>query len=149
MYRREAVRRLKEHFRHHDDGRETPYLDEACRLAYDALDRYDQILMKFGTFERAMGAVYPVHCWECGYYHPNQMYCERPCERKMARMPMDYCSFGIRKSNLDEELIGLSQVELDTLMTVIRAEGIQKAASMTRSELREYMERAELDVQST
>jgi hypothetical protein len=99
--------------------------------------------MKFGTFERAMGAVYPVHCWECGYYHPNQMYCERPCEAPVMRMPMDYCRGGHRKMNVDEELCGLTQAELDTLMMVIREEGIQKASMMTKYELREYMERNE------
>lgn len=56
MDRREAIRRLKEHFEIHNDRRPTPYLDEAARLAYDALEKYDQILEKFGSFENVMAA---------------------------------------------------------------------------------------------
>ena len=37
MTRDEAIWRLKDHFRVHDDGRPTPYLDEAVRMAIEAL----------------------------------------------------------------------------------------------------------------
>lgn len=43
MTAREAIRRLKDHFAVHDDGRPTPYLDEAVQLAYTALEYYGQI----------------------------------------------------------------------------------------------------------
>lgn len=35
----EAIRRLKDHFRIHDDGRPTPYLDEAVAMAYAAMEK--------------------------------------------------------------------------------------------------------------
>lgn len=40
MTAQEAIRRLKDHFAVHDDGRPTPYLDEAVQLAYTALECY-------------------------------------------------------------------------------------------------------------
>ena len=39
MTREEAIRRIKDHFRIHDDGRPTPYLDEAVAMAIEALSR--------------------------------------------------------------------------------------------------------------
>ena len=36
---KEAILRLKDHFRIHDDGRPTPYLDEAVGMAYEALEK--------------------------------------------------------------------------------------------------------------
>lgn len=50
MTAREAIRRLKDHFAVHDDGRPTPYLDEAVQLAYTALEWYgktEEIVDKF------------------------------------------------------------------------------------------------------
>lgn len=44
MEMREAIERLKDHFRIHDDGRPTPYLDKAELMAYDAMEK--QIPMK-------------------------------------------------------------------------------------------------------
>ena len=39
MTNKEAIRRLKDHFRIHDDGRPTPYLDKAKLMAYEALEK--------------------------------------------------------------------------------------------------------------
>lgn len=39
MTENEAIRRLKDHFRVHDDGRPTPYLDEAVSMAIKALEK--------------------------------------------------------------------------------------------------------------
>lgn len=39
MTAKEAIRRIKDHFRVHDDGRPTPYLDEAVKMAINALER--------------------------------------------------------------------------------------------------------------
>lgn len=39
MTEKEAIERLKDHFRIHDDGRPTPYLDEAVSMAIAALDK--------------------------------------------------------------------------------------------------------------
>ena len=39
MQGREAIERLKYHFAHHDDGRPTPYLDEAAAMAINALEK--------------------------------------------------------------------------------------------------------------
>lgn len=37
---KEAIWRLKEHFRVHDDGRRpTPKLDEACKIAYECMEK--------------------------------------------------------------------------------------------------------------
>jgi len=36
---KEAIWRLKEHFRVHDDGRPTPKLDEACKIAYECMEK--------------------------------------------------------------------------------------------------------------
>lgn len=35
----EAIERLKDHFRIHDDGRPTPYLDEAVAMAHAAMEK--------------------------------------------------------------------------------------------------------------
>ena len=42
MTESEAIRRLKDHFRVHDDGRPTPYLDEAVSMAIHALEEIQQ-----------------------------------------------------------------------------------------------------------
>ena len=39
MTEKEAIRRIKDHFRVHDDGRPTPYLDEAVTMSIKALER--------------------------------------------------------------------------------------------------------------
>ena len=39
MTEREAIERLKDHFEVHDDGRPTPYLDEAVSMAIAALEK--------------------------------------------------------------------------------------------------------------
>ena len=39
MNENEAIERIKDHFRVHDDGRPTPYLDEAVSMAIDALKK--------------------------------------------------------------------------------------------------------------
>ena len=39
MTPQETIRRLKDHFRIHDDGRPTPYLDEAAQMAITALEK--------------------------------------------------------------------------------------------------------------
>lgn len=39
MDNREAIRRLKDHFRIHDDGRPTPKLDKAVSMAIKALEK--------------------------------------------------------------------------------------------------------------
>lgn len=52
MTAREAIRRLKDHFAVHDDGRPTPYLDEAVQLAYEALEWYghmEEVVDKWTT----------------------------------------------------------------------------------------------------
>ena len=39
MTNEEAIRRLRYHFAIHDDGRPTPYLDEAVQMAIEALEK--------------------------------------------------------------------------------------------------------------
>ena len=43
MTESDAIRRLKDHFRVHDDGRPTPYLDEAVSMAISALEELQKI----------------------------------------------------------------------------------------------------------
>lgn len=46
--------RLQDHFRVHDDGCETPYLDEAVEMMYKILEEYYKITKRFGSFEEIM-----------------------------------------------------------------------------------------------
>lgn len=39
MTEKEAIERLKDHFRIHDDGRPTPYLDKTVSMAINALEK--------------------------------------------------------------------------------------------------------------
>ena len=50
MTESEAIKRLKDHFRIHDDGRPTPYLDEAVSMAIKALEEVQQY-RAIGTVE--------------------------------------------------------------------------------------------------
>lgn len=43
----EATRRLEDHFAVHDDGRPTPYLDEAVRVMFESLNKYDSLMKNF------------------------------------------------------------------------------------------------------
>lgn len=43
MTNKEAILRLKDHFAIHDDGRPTPHLDEAKRMAIEALKIADRL----------------------------------------------------------------------------------------------------------
>lgn len=40
MTNEEAIRRLKDHFRIHDDGRPTPYLDKAVNIAIKSIETH-------------------------------------------------------------------------------------------------------------
>lgn len=48
----EAIFRLRDHFRIHDDGRPTPYLDEAARMSYQALLNQKWLREKIIEFEK-------------------------------------------------------------------------------------------------
>ena len=50
----EVKRRLEVHFAIHNDGRETPYLDETIQTMYVILDNYDRLTERFGSFEKMM-----------------------------------------------------------------------------------------------
>lgn len=43
MTNKEAIRRLIDHFAIHDDGRPTPYLDEAKHMAIEALEKVERL----------------------------------------------------------------------------------------------------------
>jgi len=53
----EAIVRLQDHFRVHDDGRPTPYLDEAVLLAYRALENQKWLREKLIEYEKNPTAV--------------------------------------------------------------------------------------------
>lgn len=57
MNNKEAIRRIKDHFRVHDDGRPTPYLDEAVMLAIEALER--------ATPKKPIGDLHSVPHYRC------------------------------------------------------------------------------------
>lgn len=58
MTNAEVILRLKDHFAIHDDGRPTPYLDEAERMAIEALEIADRL-------EQADADVYNKCCEVC------------------------------------------------------------------------------------
>lgn len=68
----EAIARLQDHFRVHDDGRPTPLLDEACREAFKALEKQIpiepigqyKVCPKCGVIE--FGLNEPNYCEWCG-----------------------------------------------------------------------------------
>ena len=72
MDAKEAIARIKNHFAVHDDGRPTPYLDEAVSMAINALRR--QIPMKVSIINwnpakcPSCGCVLSEHLGD-GYYH--------------------------------------------------------------------------------
>ena len=49
MNNKEAIRRLKDHFRVHDDGRLTPFLDTAVLMAYEALEKQIPKAVKYNN----------------------------------------------------------------------------------------------------
>lgn len=63
MDRKEAIWRLQDHFRVHNDGRPTPKLDEAVRIMFEALQEpersYDEIMV--GDIIKNFGCEYEVH----------------------------------------------------------------------------------------
>lgn len=61
----EAKLRLKDHFMIHNDGRPTPYLDEAARMAYEALGKQ---IPKKPIYASIDGFTLPVpyYCPVCG-----------------------------------------------------------------------------------
>ena len=54
MDNQEVIARLADHFRVHNDGRLTPYLDEAVDTMFDSLEKYSMIVERFGSFEKLM-----------------------------------------------------------------------------------------------
>lgn len=56
---KEAIRRIKDHFRIHDDGRPTPYLNEAVKIAIESMEK--QIPKKVQIKRWA-----PARCPSCG-----------------------------------------------------------------------------------
>lgn len=52
MDEREAIYRLRDHFRVHDDGRPTPYLDEAATMAYRALENQKWLRERLIEYEK-------------------------------------------------------------------------------------------------
>ncbi len=66
MEAKEALIRIKDHFRIHDDGRPTPYLDEAVGIAIDALEK--QITKKPKKLEASLGMI--IECPNCERLQP-------------------------------------------------------------------------------
>ena len=75
MTEAEAIARLKDHFKIHDDGRPTPKLDEAVDMAINALEK--QIAKK--PIVRGLGQRY---CSVCGCGGADHQYCGR-CGQKL------------------------------------------------------------------
>ncbi len=71
MKEQEAILRLKDHFRIHNDGRPTPYLDEAVNMAISALEKQiakKPILYSKKKSEIKEGDFVYVKCPSCGEY---------------------------------------------------------------------------------
>ena len=77
MDRKEAIWRLQDHFRVHNDGRPTPKLDEAVRIMFEALKEPEI-----------------VHCKDCRHWDKEIMYCNHT---GMQIEPDGYCVYGERK----------------------------------------------------
>lgn len=45
----------------------------------------------------AVDAVLVIRCKDCGYYHRNNLVCDRPFESPVCRLPDDFCSKGVKK----------------------------------------------------
>lgn len=81
MDNKEAIRRLKDHFRVHDDGRPTPFLDEAERMAYEALEKQIPKTVKYNNR----------HGDGCDYYNRDYFNCPA-CGRRLRNKQKDpYC----------------------------------------------------------
>ena len=70
---KEAIWRLKEHFRVHDDGRPTPKLDEACKIAYECMEKQlpkKPIIKSEKEVPRThnLGRLLRFHCPNCGRF---------------------------------------------------------------------------------
>ena len=80
MTEAEAIARLKDHFKIHDDGRPTPKLDEAVGMAINALEK--QIAKKVKELNEEKN-LYVASCTVCGYLvYRNQRYCDG-CGQKL------------------------------------------------------------------
>lgn len=81
MNNQEAIERLKDHFRIHDDGRPTPYLDKAELMAYEALEKQIPQAVKYNNRHGD------------GYDHYNRDYFNCPaCGRRLRNKQKDpYC----------------------------------------------------------
>lgn len=90
----EVKRRLGDHFAVHDDGRPTPYLDEAVMTMFAILDYAQLLTDKFGSLEQALEAEKVVHCKDCGIWNSEKEICNKPCESMKWRRPDDYCCDG-------------------------------------------------------
>ena len=81
MTEAEAIARLKDHFKIHDDGRPTPKLDEAVGMAINALEKHIAKKPRFYAHN--------YYCTECGNLVGNNefkwqrfMYCDK-CGQKL------------------------------------------------------------------
>lgn len=89
----EAIRRLRDHFVIHDDGRPTPYLDEAEHLAIESLKKQIPKKPTYTGEKNVYGAVVRV-CNECG---------DKVCISPMAKEYENYCrSCGKRLTDWSE-----------------------------------------------
>lgn len=61
---KEAIRRIKDHFRIHNDGRPTPFLDEAVSMAIQSLEKQiPKTVIRYGDDES--DHVFCPSCNEC------------------------------------------------------------------------------------
>lgn len=67
---KEVIERIKDHFRIHDDGRPTPYLDEAVSMAIKSLEKQEPKKPIYSKYEdNGFGEEIPYQaaCPTCGY----------------------------------------------------------------------------------
>lgn len=107
----EVKRRLAQHFAVHDDGKPTPYLDEAVLTMVTILDQAQMLINKFGSLEAALDAEKVTHCWECAIWRPDKTQgdlvgiCNKPCESMRWRCYDEYCYEGQYYKKVDDELM--------------------------------------------
>lgn len=101
----EVKRRLEQHFAIHDDGRPTPYLDEAVLIMYNILNKYASIIQKFGSFDKVMAAETVVHCGECYFFDPDKSLCRWDfAVEPFVNIREGYCNRGVPKVEFEAML---------------------------------------------
>lgn len=117
MELKEAIRRVKEHFAAHDDGRPTPYLDEACTTIYEAikdLEKLKELQQKGLLIELpcAIGdTVWDIKWW--GYYDESVVVDGKTYHRQVCKYKVTKSRFSLMDYNRIGEDVFLTKKEAE------------------------------------